>query len=96
MKQNYYRTTILIPDAVNRELDRLAVEIDVPKAAIVRHAIQAFLDQDANAANLRRIAWATEACQVALEHIISISAPEKQGHLDSLVRQRMDDHHRRR
>ena len=93
MKQDYYRTTILIPDALNRELDRLAVQTDVPKAAIVRQAVQAFVDQDTNAANLRRIAWATESCQAALDHILSISAPEKRAEISADVTARMERYH---
>ena len=93
MKQEFYKTSVLISRDLNVALQRLAAENDIPKATLVRQAMQAFVDQDGHAANLRRIAWATESCQAALDHILSISAPEKRAEISADVSARMERYH---
>ncbi|UVO53721.1 ribbon-helix-helix domain-containing protein [Sphingomonas sp. SUN039] len=93
MRNDYVKTSILIPGDMNRELDRVADATAVPKATLIRQAIQAFVDQDGLAVNLRRVAAATEFCQVALDHIIAVSAPERRTELAAAAKAQMDQFH---
>lgn len=93
MKTDFIKTSVLLPGQITRELDRIATVTGIKRAALVRQAVEAFVGQDSSSLDLHRIATATAYCEVALDHIIGISAPEKRADLHNAVRARMDEFH---
>lgn len=93
MKQNYIKTSVLLPTELTSALDRIAQQSAIPRAALVRRAVQAFVDQDGSSINLHRIASATVFCELALDHIIGISAPDKREALSAAAKARMEEFH---
>jgi hypothetical protein len=93
MNYDNIKTSLLIPGDLSRALDSISVQTDVPKATLMRQAVQAFVEQHGLASNLRHVASAVLYCELALDHIIGISAPEKRDALKAAAEARMEQIH---
>lgn len=94
MSLDFLRTTVSFSEARAIEIDRLCAARGMTRTALIRDAVNAYLDPNAGAqANLERMAMMLEFTHVAVDILIRKQAPDRRDEILTTVHERMEMYH---